>query len=190
MLIDSKFELLTIINWGLNNFYDMKNMTSEQEQKNIHSDSLNKKEEQIYENLDMENIFSLLHIRNSDCYTILEKVKAIISLILNKRRYEYLKNKCLVNHNGGTKVKVGSTVLENFRVISITTESFRSIRETIMAKNFPGSEYLNYLPGTVLGFSLTRAKHRPVYWENMAEINILGKFGKEYYVKINFFTYN
>jgi hypothetical protein len=151
---------------------------------------LNDRAELIYENLDLENIFSLIRINNSDSIAILEKVKAITSILLNKRRYEYLRNKCLQKNNGGRKVKVGSAVFQEFRVISINTESYNSHRYAILAKYFPQFGYLKDAPGTINSFSLKKAKLRPDCWENNAEINILGNFGKEYYVKINFFTHN
>ena len=169
----------------------MKNINPRNDLNDHTSRSLLKdREELIYENLDMENIFSLIRIKNSDSIAILEKVKAITSIMLNKRRYEYLRDKCLLRSNGGKKVKVGSAVFQEFRVISINTESYNSIRYTILAKFFPRYGYLKDAPGTINSFSLKKAKLRPDYWENNAEINILGNFGKEYYVKINFFTHN
>jgi hypothetical protein len=154
------------------------------------SQSVSDRTELIYDNLDMENIFSLLKIRNPDSISILEKIKAITSIILNKRRFDYLKDKCLEKNNGGKRVKVGSAVLQEFRVISIITESYISVRYSIMAKYFQQHGYLKDIPGTIHGFSLKKSKLRSDCWENKAEINILGNFGREYYVKINFFTHN
>lgn len=168
----------------------MKNINRGNGLKDNNSHLFNERQELIFENLDMENIFSLIRIKNSDSIAILEKVKAITSIILNNRRFEYLKDKCLQRGNGGNKVKVGSAVIQEFRVISIATESLNSIRYTILAKYFPRYEYIHDMPGTVTGFTLRRAKLRADLWENNAEISILGNFGKEYYVKINFFTYN
>lgn len=144
----------------------------------------------LIDNLELERIFSLIRIKNSDSIDMLEKVKLIFGLILNRRKYDFLMNKCFMRNNGGKKVKVGSAVLHEFRVISISTDSFSSLRQTILAKFFPQHGYIINTPGTINNFALKRAKLRPDCWENNAEINILGHYGREYYVKISFFTYN
>lgn len=158
--------------------------------KDKNSPILKERDALIYEQLDLENILSLIRIKNSDSIAILEKVKAISSLLTNKRRYNYLKNKSLQRSNGGIKVRVGSAVVQEFRVISIITESFYSISNTILVKYLPSDGYLKDTPGTINSFSLKKAKLQSDCWENNAEINILGNFDKEYYVKFNFFTYN
>lgn len=168
----------------------MENTNNRNIRKRNISDSRNKREEMILENLDIENIFALLRLKNSDTIAILDKVKVILSLLIDSQRYNYLQSKCMQKSNGGTKVIVGSTAIQDYRLISIRTEAFNSVRNTIMGKLFSRYEYYKNIPGTIKGFSLKKANLRPDYWENNAEINILGDFGKEYYVKINFFTYN
>jgi hypothetical protein len=175
----------------LENVRNMKNINPGNGLKDGGSRQLsNGRDELIIENLDVENIFSLIRINNSDSIAILEKVKAITSIMFEKQKYEYMRDKCLLRSNAGKKVKVGSAVFQEFRVTSISTESYNSIRYAILAKFFPRYGFLKDEPGTINSFSLKKARLRPNCWENNAEINILGNFGKEYYVKINFFTYN
>lgn len=151
---------------------------------------INDQKKLLTDNPELESTFSLLRTQHSDSAAILEKVKLIFGLILNRRKYDSLMNKCFMRSNGGKKVKVGSAVFHEFRVISISTDSYSSLRHTILAKFFLQNDYIKNAQVTITAFALKRAKLRPECWENNAEINILGPYGREYIVKISFFTYN
>ncbi len=151
---------------------------------------LDRSENLMNDHQDLENIFSLIRVDSTDLSSVLEKIKSIAFILLHNENFELLKKKCLQKSNGGKKVKIGSAVFHDYRIISISVESFNSSRNNIIAKFLPRNGYLNNIPGTIKNFSLKKARLRLDCWENIAEISILGNFGKEYYMKINFFTYN
>lgn len=144
----------------------------------------------INEKIDLENTIDILKNTNHEVATLLIKVKSAINLLLNKNTLEYLIARCYDQDNGGKIVRTGSFDLDEYRITAIRSLAENTEKIALIFKYCPVFGYLRHVPGSILSFSVKILNVSSQKWETRIEIGALGNFGKEFSVKMNFFTYN
>ncbi len=145
---------------------------------------------ELNEKLDIENTLELLRNSNGNAAITLIKVKAAINLLMRKKTFRFLLGRCFDKDNGGQKIRTGSFELDDFRITAISSLTDNREKLALIFKYCPAFGYMKDAPGTVQSFSVKRLSINTKTWNNIIELRMKGNYGKEFSVKINFFTYN
>ena len=139
---------------------------------------------------DIENALDLIRSGSSDSFASILKIKALFNLFIKARNTNYILAKCLDSTNERSLIRTGSYNYYDYRVTSIRSKHMREENIAILIKYFPTFGYMQNRPGTIRSISFKQLVVNEKKQDNCLDVTVLGNFGKEYSVKINFFTYN